>query len=89
MIQDGMIMETQKIDPIDKRSWFISNSVQEGSCRSFPLFFFFFLITLYLASSITAVLFCIFQDGSLYFMTPIDPLFIAIPMLDLVRKKVR
>ncbi|RUS21437.1 ribonuclease H2, subunit B [Endogone sp. FLAS-F59071] len=55
MIQDGIIMEIQKIDPIDKRSWFIGNSVQE--------------------------------DGSLYFMTPIDPLFIAIPMLDHVRKK--
>ncbi|RUS32993.1 Ydr279p protein family-domain-containing protein [Jimgerdemannia flammicorona] len=55
MIQDGAILETQKIDPADKRSWFIDDSVQ--------------------------------RDGSLYLMTPIDPLFIAIPMLELARKK--
>ncbi|KAG0267047.1 Ribonuclease H2 subunit B [Actinomortierella ambigua] len=54
-IQDGLLLEIQKVDPEGTRSWFIHEAVQ--------------------------------SDGSLFLMTPIDPVFMFIPILEIMRQQ--
>ncbi|KAG0243674.1 Ribonuclease H2 subunit B [Actinomortierella wolfii] len=54
-IQNGQLLEIQKIDSEGCRSWFIHETVQ--------------------------------SDGSLFLMTPIDPIFMFIPILEIMRQQ--
>ncbi|KAF9974901.1 Ribonuclease H2 subunit B [Actinomortierella ambigua] len=54
-IQNGQLLEVQKVDPEGVRSWFIHDTVQ--------------------------------SDGSLFLMTPIDPIFMFIPILEIMRQQ--
>ncbi|KAK9721884.1 hypothetical protein K7432_003069 [Basidiobolus ranarum] len=54
-LHEGKLCEIQKVDPEEKRSWFINDTVQ--------------------------------QDGSLFFFTPVDPLFLLIPILETSRQE--
>jgi ribonuclease H2 subunit B len=71
-VATSQILELQAINPIDSRSWFLENEVIAGVCSA-PLLM-PFLIN-----------FALMTDGKLLLMTPVDPVFLLLPVLSCIQ----
>lgn len=63
----SVILEVQVVSPPNRRSWFMSDEVLEGTCTWLIIF--------------SPRVFTGLVDGKLLIMTPIDPAFLLIPIL--------
>ncbi|XP_006460823.1 hypothetical protein AGABI2DRAFT_192416 [Agaricus bisporus var. bisporus H97] len=71
-VATNQVLELQAINPMDSRSWFLGNEVIAGV--GFTLSSIHFLIS-----------FASMTDGKLLLMTPVDPVFLLLPVLSCIQ----